>query len=251
MITVKLIGGLGNWMFQIAFLEYLNDHNIHTYIHSNIETSPHSSINYLETIFSKWNDKLRYNPNHIVIREDSNHHRDFVSECKSLAEQNLLIHGFFQNYKYITSEFLSKIVVPTNSLEKYPNIGNTVFLHIRGGDYVGHWLHDLGLDNNYYPNAIKQFPEGTHFSVFTNDIEYAKSKSFLNNISYSFVNENELDSLYLMSQCSGGICANSTFSWWGAYLNRNRKLTWPSKFFNINTGCDEDYRFPELIILDV
>lgn len=250
MLTVQLMGGLGNWMFQIAFLEYLNRHNIDSYIHSNLETSPHSSINYLETIFNNWNTKCLSNPNHIIIREDSNHHRDFVNECKSLAEQNVLLVGYFQNYKYITSEFLSKIVVPTHSLEKYPNIENTVFLHIRGGDYLLHWLHDVGLDNNYYQTAIKQFPEGTHFSVFTNDIEYAKTKAFLNNISHSFINENEVDSLFLMSQCSGGICANSTFSWWGAFLNRNRKLTFPSKVMNI-PYYHEGYCFPELIILDV
>jgi Glycosyl transferase family 11 len=250
MKTVQLIGGLGNWMFQIAFLEYLNYHNIDAYIHAELERSHHSSMNYFETIFNKWNAKLVFNQNPMIITEDAYHERDLVNECKVLDGHRVLIVGYFQDYKYITNQFLSKIVIPTHTLEKYSNIGNTVFLHIRGGDYINTTGFDLKLDNKYYPNAIKQFPEGTHFSVFTNDIDYAKSRTFLNDISYSFVNENELDSLFLMSQCSGGICANSTFSWWGAYLNRNRKLTWPSKFMNA-PHCAEGYRFPELIVLDV
>jgi hypothetical protein len=247
-VTVQLVGGIGNQLFGLAVADHVSKVKNYTFYlrHLNSPNTIHSNLKYFESIFSNWRVFMKENiiPTTIFQEESSQYN------IERITGDNIELHGYFQNYKYITSEFLSKIVVPTHSLEKYPNIENTVFLHIRGGDYVLHWLHEVGLDNNYYQSAIKQFPEGTHFSVFTNDIEYAKSKSFLNNISHSFINENEVDSLFLMSQCSGGICANSTFSWWGAFLNRNRKLTFPSKVMNI-PYYHEGYCFPELIILDV
>jgi hypothetical protein len=106
-----------------------------------------------------------------------------------------------------------------------------VFLHIRGGDYVGHPVHDVGLSAHYYPWAVQQFPPNTHFLVFTNDRAYAESLPFLQTISHSFAEGDELQALDQMRHCVGGICANSTFSWWGAYLTPNRKIVLPSKWF--------------------
>jgi hypothetical protein len=126
-----------------------------------------------------------------------------------------------------------------------------VFLHIRGGDYVNHPNHDLKLDK-YYERAIQVFPEGTAFSVFTNDKEYALSRPYLRDISYSFVESgNEVDDLYLMTQCKGGICANSTFSWWGAYLNTSRTLVLPSKWWNDEAWYSKGLYFNGCTIVEV
>jgi glycosyl transferase family 25 len=54
-----------------------------------------------------------------------------------------------------------------------------------------------------------------------------------------------------MSQCQGGICPNSSFSWWGARLNPNRKLILPSKWFNDSNFYTNGYYFPEATIVDV
>ena len=60
---------------------------------------------------------------------------------------------------------------------------------------------------------------GIHkFTVFTNDRNYCASQKYLDDIRYTIVDENELDTLYLMTQCKAGITANSSFSWWGAFL---------------------------------
>lgn len=250
MNTVYLMGGVGNWLFQIAFLEYLNTQGIKTYIHNEVLLSPHSSENYLKTVFKNWSNMIRENPKSKTMSEYKNHPHDWILETKQNFLQSLMFQGYFQNYTYITPSFLSKLVLRKASLETYPNIQNTIFLHIRGGDYVHHELLDIKLDS-YYERAINTFPKETQFSVFTNDIQYAKSKSFLNNISYNFIEESDIDSLYLMSQCKGGICANSSFSWWGAYLNPNRQLILPSKWFNDPSFYKDGYYFQGCTIVEV
>jgi len=249
-LTVDLVGGIGNQLFQLAGADHISNVKKYTFYlrHLNSPNTIHSNLKYFQTIFFNWR---------VFIKEDilpgtifQEHSCEYNIE--RIIGDNIELHGYFQNYKYIEPDFCSKLIFNKSILSNYPNISNTVFLHIRGGDYLFQdkaWLHYINLDK-YYANAISLFPEGTHFSIFTNDIEYAKTKAFLNDISHSFINENELDSLFLMSQCSGGICANSTFSWWGAFLNRNRKVTFPSKFIN-SKHYHEGYCFPELIILDV
>lgn len=247
-LTVDLVGGIGNQLFQLAVADHVSKIKNYTFYlrHLNSPYTGHSNLKYFESVFSNWRVFLKED----ILPGTIFQEHSYEYNIENIRGENIELHGYFQNYKYIEEDFCSKLIFDTKILSKYPNIGNTVFLHIRGGDYINNWVHDVELDTNYYKKAIKKFPEGTHFSIFTNDIEYAKSKSFLNNISHSFVNENELDSLFLMSQCSGGICANSTFSWWGAFLNRDRKLTFPSKFMKI-PYYHEGYCFPELIVLDV
>jgi hypothetical protein len=249
MIIIDLMGGFGNWMFQIAFCEYLKqltNCQVKTYI---TIYSPHASTDLMSGVFQNWKECLTDNniPHHFneenLLPYDW---KDIVSKYSSIR-----ITGYFQNYNYIRPSFLEKLILSNESIKKYPDINNRVFIHIRGGDYIGNWTHDIDLFTNYYPNAIKEFPEGTKFYVFTNDIEYAKTKLFLNGISYEFIQESEVDSMYLMSQCKGGICANSSFSWWGAYLNKNRKLILPSKWFNNTSFYTKGYYFPEATVIDV
>ena len=81
----------------------------------------------------------------------------------------------------------------------------------------------------------------------TNDLKYALTKSFIQDIQYTVIDEPELETLYLMSQCAGGICANSSFSWWGAFLNPHRKIVMPDKWYPHSTLNTEGYYFPGVI----
>lgn len=249
MVSIELMGGLGNWMFQIAFAEYLKqimDSSVRIFIGA---YSPHASTDLMAGLFKNWrNDLTGYHSPRWFTEENMS-----LYDWKDIITKTPEIHiiGYYQNYNYITPSFLHKLNLPTEIIRSYPDMHNTVFLHIRGGDYVNHWKHDVGLHKNYYSTAIKEFPEGTKFSVFTNDLNYAKSMEFLNHISYEFITESEIDSLYLMSQCKGGICANSSFSWWGAYLNPTRKLILPSKWFNTSEDFTDGYYFKEGTIIQV
>lgn len=241
MITVELKGGIGNQLFQLAFLDYISElNNISPFIDQSGPISAHSRSDYFDTIFSNW--KIY---NHLPIGEVLYESNEYIIN----KDIHTKINGYFQNYKYILPTFISKLTFDSSILSKYPDIHNSIFIHIRGGDYHHpRFSHIFYFDmDQYYQHAISMFPNST-FVVFTNDIDYAKSKSFLKN--YSFIEENEIDSLFLMSKCAGGICANSSFSWWGAYLNQNRQIILPSKWINYDLPF-VNYYFKDSIVVDV
>lgn len=244
MITTQLSGGLGNKMFQLAGLDTISKQTNRTpYLTSIVtEKTHHSSKNYFDSIFSNWRSSIVLQLPAQKIEEPSYEFREWKIEKSG----PVMLAGYFQNYRYVSNEFESKLSFP-----ECPELPGA-FLHIRGGDYVNHWLHHVDL-RNYYHRAIERFPHGTKFFVFTNDKEYVKSLDILEKIDYEFIDEpDELTALTLMKNCKvGGICANSTFSWWAAYLNRqNRTLVLPSKWFNSDIYI-EGYFFPEAIICQV
>ena len=227
MLTCCLRDGLGNQLFHLATTHHLaKKHNKVACVDTLVSNASHSSKNYFDSLFSKWKNTYHvadYTP--VYERVQFEYYNDSLPTNAKLV-------GCFQHWKHVEDDFKDTLQFNTDILSKYPNIKDTVFLHIRGGDYLqGCTMDILYIDfTNYYKNAIKQFPEGTQFSVFTNDLPFAQR--YLKDFSYEIINENEEDSLFLMSKCAGGICANSTFSWWGAYLNPNRKLILPSKWIN-------------------
>ena len=242
MLTLELMGGLGNQLFQLAFLDYISQlTNSQPFLYQYGHITHHSNVNYLDTIFSEWKHLYKQLPIHEVIRENE----PYIVK----SGLNAKFIGYFQNYKYILPNFISKLTFDNSILLNYPDICNSIFIHIRGGDYLDSnysWLHNTTTDT-YYQNAVSLFPNA-NFVVFTNDIEYVKTKPFLND--YPTISENEVDSLLLMSKCAGGICANSTFSWWGAYLNPTRQLILPSKWFN-DSSDTSGYYFQGCTIVDV
>lgn len=115
--------------------------------------------------------------------------------------------------------------------ESYP----IVSLHVRRGDYLQ--VASLNLSLNYYNRAISIFLEKfTYFKIliFSDDIEWCKQHITGENVFYSENNSNYVD-MCMMTLCDHNIIANSTFSWWGAYLNQN---------INKIVVCPEDYIGP-------
>jgi hypothetical protein len=254
LFKVSLIGGFGNWMFQVAFFEYLKEkYHANALLHLH-EVGKHSNTDLMSTVFVKWKENTCLDHTYRMIFKEFALHPcdDYIKNAVELPDSvSVYILGFFQNYNYITSSFLNKLCLPSESLARHPDIHNTVFIHIRGGDYIGDRFYDIPGMDEYYEKAIQQFPEDTKFSLFTNDIPYMKTKKFLENVSYDVIEENEVDSMFLMSKCKGGICANSTFSWWGAFLNRNRKLILPSKWIYSTTYYTGGIYFPEATVIDL
>jgi hypothetical protein len=151
----------------------------------------------------------------------------------------LYIAGGFQSYKYFDKHrnILVKELVPKNDLagkneEFAAHISscNSVSLHVRRGDYVfdekTHRKHGV-LPLDYYKRAvdiIKRKIEDPVFFVFSDDKEWVK-ENLKFNCQTVFVDHNGAESghedMRLMSLCKSNITANSSFSWWGAYLNSN------------------------------
>jgi hypothetical protein len=246
MLAVKLNGGLGNQLFQLAAGETIATETDRTFciLDTTSPTTVHTKTNYFDSILSNWTACPRLPTPYANVTE-----RTFAKPAwKELlpADLSVCLHGYFQNWAYIPSTFSSRLQLPAcPSLEG-------AFLHIRGGDYVNHWFHDVGLARGYYEKAVLHFPEGTHFYIFTNDVPYAKSLPVLNTIPHTFVDSDDMSSLAQMAACTkGGICANSSFSWWGAYLNPTRTIVMPDVWFNDPTMYTAGYYFPGVRVCPV
>lgn len=164
--------------------------------------------------------------------------------------QSVCIAGFFQSAKYFhhrRSEILDLFGPAPEIVEylekKYAHFlhRNTVSIHVRRGDYL-RWLqggmpvmYNLSEDE-YYEKALSNFDcENDFFVFFSDDMEFVKTMSILRRIKCCFLVENQehWEDLYLMSLCKNHIIANSTFSWWGAYLCQNsaQKVIFPWRWF--------------------
>ena len=102
-----------------------------------------------------------------------------------------------------------------------------VAIHVRRGDYVNNKFYVDLMENGYYVRAMEMFPDA-EFLVFSDDIEWCKSSSIFSDCSFS-ENKSELDDMNSMASCVGIIGANSSFSWWAAYISPYaKKIVFPS-----------------------
>jgi glycosyltransferase involved in cell wall biosynthesis len=233
-ISSRLYGGLGNMLFQIAAGYSLSKkHNTKYLIHPEHSGTLHGSPRkYLADIFSKLEvvDSVQ---SFTTIKE-----QDFgYTPLRIESIGDCILDGHFQSYKYFQDyvEDIRELFAPTQDkvahlLSKY-DIQNSVSLHVRRGDYLTLSDYHYNLSLGYYTNAIDYF-SGYNFTVFSDDIEWCKNVFTGNN--FTFVEgTSDVEDLYLMSLCKHNIIANSTFSWWGAMLNRSidKQVVCPDKWF--------------------
>lgn len=109
-----------------------------------------------------------------------------------------------------------------------PEKTNKVAIHVRRGDYVRNPFYcDLSI-TDYYEKAMAHFPNAK-FLIFSDDIEWCKE--YFEGDEYEFCEEDyDIDAINIMASCVGHIIANSSFSWWGAYISPyTQKIVAPSK----------------------
>ena len=157
-----------------------------------------------------------------------------------LFQGNVQINGYFQSDKYFSSredilalfEFSDYINSMTDIAEKQLNINvkDYISIHIRRGDYVNlqHFYENLS-NTEYYIDSINKCGE-KKFIVFSDDIDFCiQYFSQFQGCEFVYSDNLETVDLCLMSRCKGNIIANSSFSWWGAYLNKNAKFVYMPK----------------------
>lgn len=104
-----------------------------------------------------------------------------------------------------------------------------VSIHVRRGDYVGNSFYIDLTQTDYYQKAMLEFPD-RKFLVFSDDIRWCAKQEIFKDCKFS-QNRTELEDLNLMMHCNGHIIANSTFSWWGAYLGKGKTIC-PKQFYS-------------------
>ena len=236
MITSLLQGGLGNQMFQVAAATSLakkngdeacfNLHNHH------LPNQGRKCHNYIDNVFRNVDFSSPVRVLH------SHHETSYKYEEINYTPQMALI-GFFQSEKYfkehqddIRQLFSIDSCILDIIKEKYGYLleRETAFLHVRLGDYVKYKDHHPPCSLDYYKEATSRFPENTIFLVFSDDIEWCKGKFQDERFVFIHNNEDYID-LYLMTLCKSAIMANSSFSWWGAWLGEKEKVIAPSRWF--------------------
>lgn len=272
MIIIKLKGGLGNQMFQYAtgfalalknktqqkidISNYdhvtrdtprkfaLNVFNISSPIALSEEISGVSSKGFLSKLGNLINQKIFRN-------YYLDFHPDFLNKIgnKITLGKNIYLEGIFQSEKnfseftpQIQKEFTFKKELFDEKVKQLSEVlqkEDSVSIHIRRGDYI----HDKKTNKyhgvcpiEYYQEAINLIKEKVSkptFYIFTDDEKWVTENfPFYTNISKNHFKDYE--EMYLMSQCKHNIIANSSFSWWGAWLNKNsaKIIIAPKKWVN-------------------
>lgn len=274
-IFVKFMGGLGNQMFQYAFglsLEkrckakvyydksFFDIKGSRNYELNNFKLKLKTTNNWL----LKFNECIKPRQKKIIKEtEDSIYNEKFYN----LKNYNFY-DGYFQTYKYfddyrknILESFELKTPLNDKNLEILEKIksSDSVSLHVRRTDYLE--KDELAIrgicDIDYYKRAVDFFEKkltNPHFFIFSDDIPWC-----LDNLNfqskYTFVDINDASSgyfdMFLMKNCKHNIIANSSFSWWGAWLNEhNNKIVIAPKIWMIRWNETEENAGRDLIPSD-
>jgi len=244
------IGRLGNQMFQYAALRGIAENRGYNFclpIHQN-EIDDGIGNKLKTEIFLPFKMESINSLNIQFIDED----RPVVSESGFEFDENLFnncpdwvsLFGYFQSEKYfkhiesqIRDDFTFKDEILNPCKEMISQIDNPVALHIRRGDYLNNSNNHHNLNLDYYKEALDHFDPDLCVIVFSDDPSWCKEQKLFSSDRF-FVSEdnNQYIDLCLMSLCKYHIIANSTFSWWGAWLANSQKVIAPEKWFGPNNS---------------
>lgn len=244
MISCSLAGGLGNMMFQIAATSaaaWRHRDGAVFYLNDNWGIVHKMAYEYQDNIFrnliksgtplTMWS-----------LQEYMDH------PYKELPyRKHTLRKGYFQSEKFFVDKkdqvynlFKPREEDIVHIKTNYGELLNMdcISIHIRRGDYEGLEHNHPILPIDYYTKAISLLPECDYILVFSDDIEWCKENllgtPYFNKL--RFITDVDFIEMYMMSMCNHNVIANSTFSWWGAWLNQNKdkKVIAPKKWFGPN-----------------
>lgn len=263
-VTCLFDGQLGNQMFEIATtLAYAWDNNMDACFPDLNRDSLGNQYN-KEHIFFRLNTQ---NP----PRQIQNVYQDTYCSGNEIPIKNdLLLKGFFQCWKYFHHhrDKLLEVFAPSESVkkklhDKYSDLianPNTVAVHVRTVRQIVHQGDHPFVGLTYFRKAFEMYPKDTVFVVFSDRMEFCKSRFPSEyNKNFVFIEGNDhIEDLFLMSMMKHQISSPSSFSWWAAYLNQNPNkivivpkycMRPHSKFPKTDVFC-ENYFLPEWKILD-
>lgn len=241
MKLIRLAGGMGNQMFIYAFGLGLSKKYKRIYFNKK-NYKKQKNRNYELGIFP--NLQIKFRPRYRFIPCHKNKESTLFKFNKDLlnAHFNEYWTGYFQNEKYFANvesdvrhafefpEFDKDDTFNKTWAKTINECKNPVFIHVRRGDYVelDGWL--LGID--YYKNAVKYIKshvKNPTFFVFSDADESYIRDNFKIGCKYLYIGTHNADTsnsfrdMHLMSLCKHAIIANSSFSWWGAWLQKNKQ----------------------------
>ncbi len=247
LVVPRLHNGLGNMLFQIASAYALahSTGRVPALVESFTGTRGRYPVHrYRSNFFSKLNflpedeGTRRALKRATVQRERGFASGEMTESCAS--GRSIVLEGYFQNEAYFKPQaehIRDLFAFESPQAWTLPGDGPSCSVHIRRGDYrdLPH-IHPI-LPIDYIARAIERFDHGTRFLIFSDDSAWCRQclPSVLGDRPHAFLPESIMDyeALTIMSQCDHHIIANSTFSWWGAYLDRNpnKRVVAPRQWF--------------------
>lgn len=201
-------GRLGNMMFQVATTEsiaYRNNWN---------------------ALFPEWSYAQHFNHSFTqrpAIKFDHVYSEPTFHYQFPEVKQNTDMVGYFQSEKYFDERHVRHIFKFRDPLPKH----DKCVIHLRRGDYVGLRDYFCELPRQYYQNALREL-NPVNVAVISDDIPFASK--FFDGITQNFFEGNEIECLKLMAAAPQVIMANSSFSWWGAWLSQG-EVAAPAQWF--------------------
>jgi hypothetical protein len=224
MISCRFNGRLGNNLFQIAtVLSLSKEHNTYYIFDYTTWAGHRGEIPVDLSIFNYEFNRGNFNAEHAYNEIEFKYNKIVVPD-------NVKISGFYQSWKYfedIREDLLTKYYTPSipiqNKLSGYNISENSLGISVRREDYIMLQHNHCVLSLEYYQNVINKYFQDNIDSiyVFSDDIEWCKPV-FGTDVTY--VTEDVGTQLFLMSKMKHLILSNSTFAWWGAYLNQNNGI---------------------------
>lgn len=249
MIISTLNGGLGNQLFQYAIgrklaLQYgclFKLHTIHYRQHNGCDTKR----DFLLDCFNICAD-IASDFDVFQCRQVRETGLQYIPNIYDVTTPSVNLIGWWQCEKYfkdIRDIILNDLSlrITSNTLKNYIDSldSNTTSMHIRRGDYVtkpSTNMYHGTCTLDYYNKAIDYFKD-KNILIFSDDKDWAKAN--FNSEKFKVIdNLSTVEELILMSKCSHNIIANSTFSWWGSWLNTNtnKMVIAPSRWYQDNTA---------------
>jgi hypothetical protein len=228
-------GRLANQMFQYAALRGIAAHKNYEFCIPQTNYGDKWKDNKLFEVFELKNLKnIGYLPGEYYHENQYHYNEEYVQNCPD----GVNLHGYFQTEKYfkhiensIREDFTFKEYILDPCTQNF-DFDEIIALHVRRTDYVSNSANHPPCEISYYEEALKHFDNDIPVMIFSDDIEWCKRQDifkpdrFLVSESY-----NTYIDLCLMSMCHYHIIANSSFSWWGAWLAKSKKVVAPSRWY--------------------
>jgi len=253
MFSIILQGGLGNQLFQIfAAMSYSITYNKKLVLPYYLQT--------WDKRMTYWTDFLQCDSIKCILYDNKEtnlicvEYKDPGFEYNKIPEMDdFILNGYFQSHKYFETNYkeickllqIGECRKRVKDLFFQENSNNTISLHFRIGDYKNAHAHHPVMTDEYYINAIKHIVTNNekwniYYSCENEDDEIVSMRISIigrqfSNIRFIKINScvKDWEQMLLMSLCHHNIIANSTFSWWSAYMNDHidKIVVYPSIWF--------------------
>jgi hypothetical protein len=239
------LGRLGNQMFQYASLRGIARRRGYDFCipnHNQVTKDPYGFDLKIELFYPfKMLHVLPHNiklldRGYAPVAEERYFH--FDETLFTMCPDEISLAGFFQSEKYfkhiedeIRADFSFKNEILEPCKEMIGSVGEAISLHVRRTDYLQNPNH-TALDLEYYQKALKHFNDTSTVIVFSDDPEWCKEQDLFSDDRFMISESgDQYVDLCLMSLCKQHIIANSSFSWWGAWLSGSDDVVAPEKWF--------------------